>query len=602
MSATRTDAAGPLTPPPTPGAARAPLLWAAALGALALSLVFTGFTFGIGNNVFHIPLALRWFDAPELANDAFTQSLRHFRSGVWMLMQWLTSPDTLERDVHLAHALSRAAAVVALALWQARLLGTPRLAALALLATVCSPWISGSSPIGDHGLFIGYFSHSEMTWGPLLGALLAMQSRRWLLAGLCAGICFAINAFVGLWLLAVLAALWWQAGAEAWRPAPVARLAAGWLLAATPVLLAIGQTLHGAVVDFDYLAYIRLYYPDHFLAEAIDRRKAVQFGLLLAGGGLATAVLPAPRFWRTALLVPLAVFAVGLVLPYAWPHRLVFNLHLLRIDGLIQFFSVVLMLAAGTALAAQAREPLRAVLGLLVLLGLLDGVREPAELLLAVAGLGLAVLMGQARWGAHAALHRAAPWAVAALALAMLGFDLWSQAGGALHTLRWLALPVFLWLWRRGEAARTLALALLVLITAATHLHAAYHRPPKVPVTAQTRDLDALVAAVRAAPADRVFLVPLDRSFEPFFSRTRHPVWVDWKQGAAAMWAPAFHAQWSARYAAVRALPAQAAAWGDYARAQGLKDLVLPIAAGDCPAGFAQRWQGEVYRWCAAAP
>jgi hypothetical protein len=602
MSATRTDAAGPLSTAQPPGAALTPLLWAASLGALALSLAFTGFAFGIGNNVFHIPLALRWFDAPDLANDAFTQSLRHFRSGVWMVMQWLTSPETLERDVHLAHVLSRAMAVVALALWQARLLGTPRLAALALLATVCSPWMSGSSPIGDHGLFIGYFSHSEVTWGPLLGALLAMQSRRWLLAGLCAGICFAINAFVGIWLLAVLAALWWQAGAEAWRPAPVARLAAGWLLAATPVLIAIGQTLHGAVVDFDYLAYIRLYYPDHFLAEAIDRRKAVQFGLLLAGGWLATTALPAPRFWRTTLLVPLAVFAVGLVLPYAWPTRLVFNLHLLRIDGVIQFLSVVLMIAAGMALAAQAREPVRAVLGLLVLLGLLDGVREPMELMFAVAALGLAALTAQAPWASNATLRRITPWAVAVLALAMLGFDLWSRAGGVLHALRWLALPVFLGLWRRGEGARTLALALAVLIVAATHLHAAYHRPPKVPVTAQTRDLDALVTAVQAAPAGRVFLVPLDRSFEPFFWRTRHPVWVDWKQGAAAMWAPAFHAQWIARYTAERALPAQAAAWGDYARAQGLSELVLPIAAGACPAGFAQRWQGEVYRWCEGSP
>src|SRR5690606_11619165 len=96
-------------------------------------------------------------------------------------------------------------------------------AALAVVAA--TPWLAQLSVIGGHGLFIGYFTHSELSWGPLLGALVAAQRRRLGLAGLLCGITFCLNFFVGLWLLAAIA-LPVLSSVRSWPvPAFLARLA-----------------------------------------------------------------------------------------------------------------------------------------------------------------------------------------------------------------------------------------------------------------------------------------------------------------------------------------------------------------------------------------
>jgi hypothetical protein len=58
----------------------------AALGAL-VSFAFTGFVFGIVNNLFHLPIAGAFYDEPQFAHDPFVQSLRYFASGIWLLLR-----------------------------------------------------------------------------------------------------------------------------------------------------------------------------------------------------------------------------------------------------------------------------------------------------------------------------------------------------------------------------------------------------------------------------------------------------------------------------------------------------------------------------------
>src|SRR6185437_3238014 len=57
----------------------------AAVGA-ALSLLHKGFVFGIENNIFHLPIVASLYDEPQYHDDMFIQSLRHYSSGVWLLL------------------------------------------------------------------------------------------------------------------------------------------------------------------------------------------------------------------------------------------------------------------------------------------------------------------------------------------------------------------------------------------------------------------------------------------------------------------------------------------------------------------------------------
>ncbi len=81
-----------------------------------------------------------------------------------------------------------------------------------------------------------------------------------------------------------------------------------------------------------------------------------------------------------------------------------------------------------------------------------------------------------------------------------------------------------------------------------------------------------------ATPPGSLFLAPdwqLRASLTPaFWTLSRRPVWVDWRQGAAVQWQPAFYPQWRDRMAAVAALSGVERKL-DYARAEGIDYLIL---------------------------
>ena len=52
-----------------------------------VSTMLSGFLFGTGPNVYHLPIVANLYDEPQYANDTFIQSLRYFFSGLWLLLR-----------------------------------------------------------------------------------------------------------------------------------------------------------------------------------------------------------------------------------------------------------------------------------------------------------------------------------------------------------------------------------------------------------------------------------------------------------------------------------------------------------------------------------
>lgn len=335
------------------GLPQAPAYWAI-VGTLAvlatmLSLVNTGFSFGNSNNVFHIPLVLDWEHLPAFTGDAYYQSLRKFTSVVWPLIALIANESNIETVFLAAHILSRGFAMAVIAAFlviQLRL--RPLEALVAMIVIALTPWLADGSVIGSHGLWISVFSHSEATWGFLLLALMAAYAQRWTWAAALTGLVFDINAFVGIWLACMLGLAYCvRRPPRVWTQ--LLKSAIVFLLCAAPAIAWIFQSLGESPVTFSFLEYIRTYYPNHFLIEATNGRTRAIFTILTALGFTATLLMPSPRYWFATLTASLLVFLVGMVLPHWLDHRLVFNLHMLRIGGVVQWLALLMAIVSLSA-------------------------------------------------------------------------------------------------------------------------------------------------------------------------------------------------------------------------------------------------------------
>src|SRR5690242_647223 len=72
-------------------AARPALLAIAAAMATTFLLASTGFRFGVGHNIYHIPLVLNLGALPQFAHDQFYQDLHWIVSYVWPLEHMLAT-------------------------------------------------------------------------------------------------------------------------------------------------------------------------------------------------------------------------------------------------------------------------------------------------------------------------------------------------------------------------------------------------------------------------------------------------------------------------------------------------------------------------------
>ncbi len=585
---------------PRPSPIRPVWLAALLLVATALSVVRTGFHFGISNNVFHVPLVLDWAQQPAFEQDAFYATLGKFTSVVWPIVRWVVNEANVGLVFFVGHFVSRLLAVLAI-LWllirhfQMQF----HLAAVGLLVCVLTPWLVGASSVGGHGLWVRYFTHSEVTWGPLLAALMAAQAGRWVLAGALAGVVFAINAFVGIWLLAILGPVFLLGGGErAWSQVPKGALAFG--LLASPVLVWIVQSMStGARVDFDYLEYIRTYYPEHFLIEAATPRELVIFAFHFLLGLLAAALSPRPRFWLVVLGACAMVFAAGAVLPYMLNQRIVFNLHLLRIEGVAQWLSVVLAIAVLSVRLGGERDPSVRVFAMIGLLSMLSTLQEPTGL--AFAALSLLAIVAIERgsrwipgWLRAAQCRLAVAFTAMVIAAGAWRWD-WTLLNGLLWIVMggWALGLLFGLTWRRpyGVFVPVALIALLPHIAKSPGLQLEDAHPP---------GLTELTTWVREQGVAGPFLISLaghGDGHDYFQLLSRQRVWVDWKQGAAVMWEPRFRDQWIQRYREVKALKTPAE-FADYARVNGLRHMIVDQVGADCPTATRQLFRTSQYLLC----
>lgn len=410
-------------------------------------MLLQGFSFGIANNIYHIPIVLKLYDLPQFANDAFIQSLRHFVSFIYFLMALVATPGNVEHLFLFAHLLTRAlnigaATIIALTLglrdWKS--------IGLFIVFITFGMAFYGTSPVGLDGLWIDYFSHTELAQAVALLALCcAVRDRFWPAAALW-GIAFDLNAFVGAWCVLPIAALAIdfarRRGAVALRPLLIAAILA--IAIIIPDVVWIWNTVKGERVDFSYRAFLRNFEQHHFMIDAASWDALLRFTTIVSTGVLGLWLLASPR-WRAVYAMFGLVFLAGCAAPFLTGSALILNLHLLRVDGLIQF------LAAAFAIAALIVEALadrslseRAIIASLGLVYVLAGTWDLILLALAVVlacrrdryGVAVAVLVSlgiasEFLIGAHAS----APLWGAGRLIAVAAFGLAIYAGSLVQSL-----------------------------------------------------------------------------------------------------------------------------------------------------------------------
>ncbi|KQX20289.1 MULTISPECIES: hypothetical protein [unclassified Sphingomonas] len=595
------------------------LFCALLVGATLASMAATGFRFGVNNNVFHIPYVLDYAGLPQFRDDPVYRSLDKFVSLAWPAVR-LVSTEANVRAVFLVGLVLGRLAAIAAFLCFFRLNGlSGRWALVAAMAVVsATPWLAQLAVIGGHGLFIGYFTHSELSWGPLLGALLAVQRGRLALAGLLCGIVFCLNFFVGLWLLAAIAppvlasVRGWPIPAFLSRLAPMApvgpamigRALLVFLLTASPVIVWVASTLleTRSAPPFDYAAYLRLYFPDHSLIDAAPATERLELALVFAAYVLAALLSRGARFWTLVLAGWSLLFVLGAAGPYLVDSKLLFNLNAVRSAGFVQFvgFGLVILAAIRAATDGGSRDWER-LAGCLVLAELVQPDRQVFQLL--TVDLLLAALL--------AFRHRPSSLSVpllvvgyAALVVLILVTQFSAAAGWSPTVLLRLVL-----LFALGGSLlrgwRPLAMGLvagLALLNVATLVK--WRADGMAKRTEAERPFRQMVDWVRHGTLAGPFLVPVDKDhrdlFDDFQLLTLRPVWVDWKQGAVVMWEPAFYRRWSSRYAAVKGFR-RAEQYLAYAAANGIPFVVLPEDVGGCGASRTL-YRRDGYSICAPVP
>ena len=533
--------------------------------AAMLSIGIQGFEFGINNNVFHIPLVLGFDGLPQFADDPVIRSLRRFVSPVYFFLVAVADEHNVAAIFFLCHFVTRVLTFFALILLL-RILGagSRRLFAAAAVLAV-TRGIYGATFLGGGGMLMKYFTHSEVSTAFALLCIGALLRGRLVLAGGLGGMTFALNAFIGVWVCAPLglAALAHLSASPTGGPtcdALAARtrriMLAGFTFAVLALPVAVWAMVEAGTGDpgFDYRSFLRLYYGKHFFLDASDSWSILQ---CVSTSASAVLALPLVAHRRRAALVMtglLLVLSGGMLVGAFSESRLLLNLHLLRVDALVTMLAAVIV-TAGVMRRLDVADPPRTLL-----------------LLLALAGVATAF------------------WMVTAAALGSVALLLWlarrrGRCGdvGPMHALLRFAAS-------RPRALTAAALLLLVAYASA----GAYLARPR-PATTGTTPGDAQLEGFWPAspewlevqlwarantPQDARFLVPLSPG--GFRVGAQRVIWVDWKEGATAMWAPETYAAWRRRVDEVLRLrnPEDRLA---YACANGLGFVVFDLRGTSLP-------------------
>lgn len=505
----------------------------------------TGFVFPFSNNLFHLPIVGELYDDPEFSNDAFIQSLRYFSSGLWMILagsdEWI-APDKLFFAglfvSRLVCFLGFLACADHLGIREAK----ARLLFSFLIAI--SPFMQGESFAGGGGLFVGYFSHSEIANGLFLLAIWVCVRGEYGRAVALCGITFFVNAFVGVWLGFVMVVV-------LVHEALLGRIAFGrpsvpfliWCLvgmaAALPVLKNIlGNPEFGAPLDFDYVLFLEDYWPFHFLIWSIPGREILRLALVVMVAAASFYRLPDPGGrYLSVLAASILLYLVGVIVPFLTSAPFVLNLHLLRSGTVLHLLATLAISTLAVRWWFKTEDPQRMTALLIVAVLALYSIVPRGQTLLVVALVGL-------------------------LALPRLPFLSFVEHVEQRH--------------RRKLAACTM---IIVLVSAGLQSY----RSQMAAADIKSMSAEWSMVAEWAGKNSEVganFLV--DGEAGPNFEYISHrSVWVDWKRGAASMWSPGYHRRWKERRDAVAELGTLSDRLS-YAHSHGIHYLI-ETQGSECP-------------------
>ncbi len=496
--------------------------WAAA--GTILSVAFTGFVLGASNNLFHLPIVAALFDEPQYRDDAFIQSLRHFSSGLWLLLsgsEKYIDPYWLFLGLHI---LSRFLAFSGF-LACAGLLGVRSradIAAFTAMLAVCS-LMQGASYAGAGGLFFATFTHSEVANGLTLFMIYFIVRGRLVPSFAMNGAIFFVNAFVAVWnavpLLIVIVSGLIRRDLRLRRVVVDGGIGlALFLVIASPVIVnVLGNPDFGRATDFDYVAFLNSYYPNHFLAGSLPTIHIVAAALVVSIGAISFSLLgPVARPFQLILAGYVIVYLIGVGVPHISHNAALLNLHLLRVST---FFHVLATLGCLTLLTRWFRSDDRLLSrllapGLLVVIGTVQRAGLIAPLLMLAAYLPARVhvavdrLIVRLRWSREAILS------VGIVALVWAASSTWTN-NRKLNA--WMGEWTELGHWARSN----------------TPEHAVF-AVPTADLTTLAKDKSPQMEAAWIGPA----------TFE-FASHRR--VWIDFRRGAAVMWSSSYYETWRQR-------------------------------------------------------
>ena len=493
------------------------LMAIAALGA-ALSLLVSGFVFGTNNNIFHLPIIGRLYDEPQFQTDTYMQSLRFYAAGPFQMLQGVDryiDPSIL--FLCLAY-FSRLLTFIGF-LACGRLLGVTsrrdRLLFAVLLAF--TSLLQGFSFAGHGGLFIYYFTHSEITNGLSLLAIYYAVQGRLATAFAINGVTFFTNAFVAVWnaipLGLVICLLLFCSRITLTQTLTRGGIGlALFLVLASPVIANIWSNPEFAQpITFDYKEFLTEYYPLHFLFGSNSWLERVGLAVVSVTGLLAFITLArradgfGPYVFLAALLGYMTVYATGIVAPSLSGSALILNLHLLRVSGSIHLFAALGSVTLATMWLTSRESRESRVFGPLLTVALCS-----LKSVLALAPVILASALASGTGKRLPARLVDGIITQVALVIVLLGF--WSY---------------IIWKNERLDGVFRARIA-------------------------EWADVGGW--ARRNTPANAVFLIADENDSEIFEYASQRRLWITWKRGAAVMWLPSYYSIWHARLEEIQVL------------------------------------------------
>ena len=492
---------------------RARMMWIvmAAL-ATAVTLITTGFAFGVSNNVYHLPYVLNYAALPQFAHDQFYQDLGHIVSYVWPLERLFATETNVWTLFFVSYTVALFVYYAAL-LWMVARMAQVRPVGLAIAALLLGITFtdSGYSMLAGENIVGGYFTETQVATALVTLSLALAVDRNLLPAIALLGLVFDVQFELALWALAGLI------GATIVLARDGVPMLRSWviggaiaLVLAAPAALWLANSI-AAVGTFkgDYIDYLNLVEPNQWLVWTVPLKKWILFGSELLLGFAAFAVLgPPARPARGAFVGFMVVFAIGCAVPFVTTNQWVLNLRLMAADGFLQ------VLASAAAVAVVVRD-----------VKLAQGFGRVSLSMMVAVSLVLSRYLLPI--GAMAMLTRAALASGEFLGLERRMRDV---------------NPVLL-----GRCAVVTVLLILAVggwVRATRPLHWVEAEPQRDPGFASLIDW-----ARRNTATDAVFFVngEIGGPFDKFQMWSKRAVWLDDRRGASGMWDPRYYAFWKQR-------------------------------------------------------